>query len=114
MQDQPTFQYDSTGKITGYKTKAGADTVFPFKSYKSYSQSETFSTVGDHTITFNNLSEIVGITNFRSSSWEHTANPGRRPIVVSGNTVSFRTEDIYNDGLTPKTTITITVNGIPK
>ena len=29
MQDQPTFQYDSTGKITGYKTKAGADTVFP-------------------------------------------------------------------------------------
>lgn len=22
---------DSTGKITGYKTKAGADTVFPFK-----------------------------------------------------------------------------------
>ena len=23
---------DSTGKITGYKTKAGADTVFPFKS----------------------------------------------------------------------------------
>lgn len=23
---------DSTGKITGYKTKVGADTVFPFKS----------------------------------------------------------------------------------
>ena len=32
MENQPDFVYDSTGKITGYKTKAGADTVFPFKS----------------------------------------------------------------------------------
>lgn len=32
MESQPTFQYDETGKITGYKTKAGADTVFPFSS----------------------------------------------------------------------------------
>ena len=32
LQDQPTFEYDETGKITGYKTKVGADTVFPFKS----------------------------------------------------------------------------------
>lgn len=30
LKDQPTFEYDSTGKITGYKTKVGADTVFPF------------------------------------------------------------------------------------
>lgn len=31
--DQPTFEYDETGKITGYKTKiGGADTVFPFKN----------------------------------------------------------------------------------
>lgn len=30
LQDQPTFEYDETGKITGYKTKVGADTVFPF------------------------------------------------------------------------------------
>lgn len=29
---QPDFIYDSTGKITGYKTQAGADTVFPFSS----------------------------------------------------------------------------------
>lgn len=28
----PTFVYDATGKITGYKTQAGADTVFPFSS----------------------------------------------------------------------------------
>ena len=32
LESQPTFEYDSTGKITGYKTKAGADTVFPFSS----------------------------------------------------------------------------------
>lgn len=30
LESHPTFQYDETGKITGYKTKAGADTVFPF------------------------------------------------------------------------------------
>lgn len=36
LQDQPDFVYDSTGKITGYKTKVGADTVFPFSSGSNY------------------------------------------------------------------------------
>ncbi len=27
---------DDTGKITGYKTQAGADTVFPFSSFYTY------------------------------------------------------------------------------
>lgn len=36
LTDQPTFEYDESGKITGYKTKiGGADTVFPFKSSNS-------------------------------------------------------------------------------
>lgn len=30
----PEFIYDSSGKITGYKSKDGADTVFPFTSNK--------------------------------------------------------------------------------
>ena len=30
LNSHPQFIYDSSGKITGYKTKAGADTVFPF------------------------------------------------------------------------------------
>lgn len=30
LAQQPTFIYDSTGKITGYKTTGGADSVFPF------------------------------------------------------------------------------------
>lgn len=29
---QPDFIYDATGKITGYKTPGGADTVFPFSN----------------------------------------------------------------------------------
>lgn len=33
LTDQPTFEYDESGKITGYKTKiGGADTVFPFNN----------------------------------------------------------------------------------
>ncbi len=32
LNSRPQFIYDSAGKITGYKTKGGADTVFPFKS----------------------------------------------------------------------------------
>lgn len=30
---RPEFILDESGKITGYKTKEGADTVFPFSSY---------------------------------------------------------------------------------
>ena len=30
LAQQPNFIYDSAGKITGYKTPGGADTVFPF------------------------------------------------------------------------------------
>ncbi len=30
--EQPTFVYDENGQITGYKTKVGADTVFPFSN----------------------------------------------------------------------------------
>ena len=38
LESQPNFVYDSTGEITGYKTKVGADTVFPFKSGVSYAK----------------------------------------------------------------------------
>ena len=51
--DQPTFEYDETGKITGYKTKiGGADTVFPFNAYKvsvidSDTTSKTYTRVSE-------------------------------------------------------------------
>lgn len=32
LAQKPDFIYDSTGKITGYKSPGGADTVFPFNS----------------------------------------------------------------------------------
>ena len=43
LQDQPIFEYDSTGKITGYKTKVGADTVFPFKNVVYLGNGTTFN-----------------------------------------------------------------------
>lgn len=43
LQDQPIFEYDSTGKITGYKTKVGADTVFPFKNVVYLGDGTTFN-----------------------------------------------------------------------
>ena len=36
LAQQPDWIMDSTGKITGYKTQAGADTVFPFKGTVLY------------------------------------------------------------------------------
>lgn len=38
---------DSTGKITGYKTQAGADTVFPFSDSSSYIESITIFGFGN-------------------------------------------------------------------
>lgn len=42
LTDQPEWIKDDTGKITGYKTTAGADTVFPF-SESGYSMSTAVS-----------------------------------------------------------------------
>ncbi len=35
LNQQPKFIYGSDGKITGYKTPGGADTVFPFYNYRT-------------------------------------------------------------------------------
>nr|DAH32511.1 MAG TPA: hypothetical protein [Caudoviricetes sp.] len=44
LTDQPTFEYDESGKITGYKTKiGGADTVFPFKNVVYLGDGTTFN-----------------------------------------------------------------------
>ncbi len=49
---QPEFVMDESGKITGYKTKEGADTVFPFSNTNckyaalAYNQSETVTFQG--------------------------------------------------------------------
>lgn len=60
---------DSTGKITGYKTKVGADTVFPFKSSYNISarirtQDGNFTTVYIEILVDNEVvsSDVICIT----------------------------------------------------
>ncbi len=48
LTSHPQFIYDASGKITGYKTRAGADTVFPFNSkFTSYKGTNTNSITAD-------------------------------------------------------------------
>lgn len=42
----PEFLYDTSGKITGYKTPGGADTVFPFTDTKTKGATFSLSEVG--------------------------------------------------------------------
>lgn len=58
MVDQPTFEYDESGKITGYKTKiGGADTVFPFSSLDGL----TGELVGSNTKSVKVTKDLCGI-----------------------------------------------------
>ena len=43
---QPEFLYNASGKITGYKTPGGADTVFPFTDTKTKGATFSLSEVG--------------------------------------------------------------------
>lgn len=50
-ENDPQWIYDESGKITGYKTKVGADTVFPFKKEiqsKTYSVTLTGGSASQH------------------------------------------------------------------
>ncbi len=62
---------DSTGKITGYKTEAGADTVFPFKSgiKTAISAAKNYESAKTHTITASSLGfkRILGVMYITSS-----------------------------------------------
>lgn len=57
---------DSTGKITGYKTKVGADTVFPFSSVAN--GTFTFINGGNSNVVNTGLSDINGFVYFSNSS----------------------------------------------
>lgn len=56
---------DSTGKITGYKTKVGADTVFPFSSVTN--GTFTFTNGGSSNVVDTGLSDINGFVYFGNS-----------------------------------------------
>lgn len=62
LMQQPEWIKDSTGKITGYKTPGGADTVFPFS--------------GSYTVIFRLTLSVHGWTdekNYGSYGWNITA-----------------------------------------
>ena len=48
LAQQPNFIYDSAGKIIGYKTPGGADTVFPFKDTSSIERKDFSIMASNH------------------------------------------------------------------
>ena len=71
---------------------------------------------GKYTCTFPELTKIYGIKQLQSyGSWELaicTSANERTPITISGNSVTFQLDDIYDDNSSPTKTFTITVVGI--
>ena len=65
---------DGTGKITGYKTKAGADTVFPFSSVAN--GTFTFINGGSSNVVNTGLSDINGFVYFGNNSGKDWAFNG--------------------------------------
>lgn len=65
---------DSTGKITGYKTKVGADTIFPFSSVAN--GTFTFINGGSSNVVDTGLSDINGFVYFGNSSDKEWAFTG--------------------------------------
>ena len=61
LADQPTFEYDETGKITGYKTKVGADTVFPFKNGATYIETLAADFINNNVYLTRGIFDINGI-----------------------------------------------------
>lgn len=91
LESQPDFIYNETGKITGYKTKVGADTVFPFKKESRFYLNGAYNfTENDNGIVLGNNSArgynsgkyviaTVGFdtTDFSSLSFSISGNTGQ-------------------------------------
>ena len=102
---------DETGKITGYKTKVGADTVFPFTNIKimnldinfNWQGSATEGVIVTKTVTLPIGSKIIC---FSSSSfvWEYTLD------VTNGTRQGAYQYSISYDESTGKVTITMNFN----
>lgn len=60
LAEQPEWIQDGTGKITGYKTPGGADTVFPFSSYKVQKGSVTVAS-NKNRVTVNTQSKVIAV-----------------------------------------------------
>ena len=103
MQDQPTFEYDETCKITGYKTKVGADTVFPFKGDSDFFKVvRMYNTAAAMNATYTayqtyfvipkaNLKSISFTCNNMSNSATNDVVNYNLPCVFIGSVVSYDT-----------------------
>lgn len=80
---------DETGKITGYKTKVGADTVFPFSSIKTQTITQSVSMQAvetrSYTFIFDELEEVKGVLQITKKS---TSKYGTSQYLIPVNTAS--------------------------
>ena len=94
----------STGKITGYKTPGGADTVFPFSSTISFDRSiEGSVTVGakkSQVITLTNKPTLIyaGYENQLNSLWIY--NGGDEILIHKGVAIHEIIENVDRDAKT--------------
>lgn len=97
---QPEFVMDESGKITGYKTKEGADTVFPFSNTNckyaalAYNQSETvtFQGVRHGYIALSRGSSIVNGEHTFSVSNNVSLTTLYSQLVTEANVLSLRNQ----------------------
>ncbi|MBD5463241.1 MAG: hypothetical protein HDR24_09335 [Lachnospiraceae bacterium] len=95
LAQQPNFIYDSTGKITGYKTPGGADTVFPFKN-SGGDGSVSIITSSASNATSLNVSNINGYENFTIDNFGFVITA---PIGSDGTVAYIGHHDNYNTSL---------------
>lgn len=92
LQDQPTFEYDESGKITGYKTKiGGADTVFPFKSGSNFELLHSGNHYSSKNISIPTQKEVVLII------WA-CSDLNQLQITISGATAEKVSPNMYMGG----------------
>ncbi len=104
IEQQPAFIYDENGQITGYKTKVGADTVFPFSSGVSMAKQDSgsYTTINAEQTITTNLNKI----NFLITWWANGAGTElvwlngepygktNNTLKVNGNTFSHKSGNI--------------------
>ncbi len=117
LNSHPQFIYDETGRITGYKTAGGADTVFPFSSQLSTARrktgSKSIASGGTATITLESKPLLIyaGFDSQRNHIWLYN---GGSPIVIKGGTAGYESPtiiskvDVDNNKFTIKNTYTST------
>lgn len=77
---------DSTGRITGYKTQAGADTVFPFSSV--IKGESTFNSSSAFTIANVPFEPQIVL-------WYEKSTPARKGVFLNYGSVSFRLVGLF-------------------